>query len=251
MFFGKRGRAAASQSAGAQVMQQHAPQQVTQQPPQQLRVLPAELWDDGPVGKLLRDLGMSPDDESNLVPTGASIDARVARDRARHEAKLAEINRDVAQRTGGGSVMPFFLIPEPCWNGDMGTFFMARLRFFPYDDWNVLFLPADERTAKIMNAPVCPYGEIPGAVDLVQSFVRRVGDEIGRRACRGGPDPQFRGAGGSRGFRARRRVGACGLYRQPHRRQMGSAEIMEAIAGRHVACSLHERSDMRDRHRRG
>lgn len=173
MFFGKRGRAAASQSAGAQVMQQHAPQQVTQQPPQQLRVLPAELWDDGPVGKLLRDLGMSPDDESNLVPTGASIDARVARDRARHEAKLAEINRDVAQRTGGGSVMPFFLIPEPCWNGDMGTFFMARLRFYPFDDWNVLFLPADERTAKIMNAPACPYGEIPGAVALVEEFIRR------------------------------------------------------------------------------
>ena len=179
MIFGKRGRAAGGQAAGAQAMQQHAPQQqvtppqvTQQQAPQQVRVLPAELWDDGPVGKLLRDLGMSPDDEANLVPTGASIDARVARDRAKHEAKLAEINRDVAQRTGGGPVMPFFLIPEPCWNGDMGTFFMARLRFFPFDDWNVLFLPADERTAKIMNAPLCPYGEIPGAVDLVQAFVR-------------------------------------------------------------------------------
>ena len=75
MIFGKRGRAAGGQAAGAQVMQQHAPQQAApqvsqQQAPEQLRVFPAELWDDGPVGKLLRDLGMSPDDESNLVPPG-------------------------------------------------------------------------------------------------------------------------------------------------------------------------------------
>lgn len=134
-------------------------------------MLPAELWQ-GEMGDLLRQIGMSPDGESNFVPTGASIEARIARDRATFEARLAEINRDIAQRSAGGRVLPFFLIPEPCWNGEMGAFFMARLQFFPYDEWNVLFLPADERTAKLLNAPVCPKGEIPGAVALVQDFVR-------------------------------------------------------------------------------
>jgi hypothetical protein len=148
MFFGKRKNASSeAQTGGAQAAQQQAPQQ--QAPPQQeqrQRVFPAELWQ-GEMGDLLRQIGMSPDDESNFVTTGASIDERVARDRAKFETKLAELNRDVAQRSAGGSVLPFFLIPEPCWNGEMGTFFMARLQFFPYDEWNVLFLPADEQSS--------------------------------------------------------------------------------------------------------
>jgi len=167
MLFGKR-KKSVDEAAQPQVR----PQQVPLQPEEPLRAFPAELWDDGEVGDILRKLGMSPDDESNLVMTGAMIDARVARDRAKFEARLEEINRDVAQRSAGGSVLQFFLIPEPCWNGEMGTFFMARLRFFPYDEWNVLFLPADERTAKFLDAPVCPRGEIPGAVEVVQQFVQ-------------------------------------------------------------------------------
>jgi hypothetical protein len=181
MIFGRRKNPSnEAQAAGAQApSKQVPPQQVPLQPDEPLRAFPAELWDDGEVGDILRKLGMSPDDESNLVMTGPMIDARVARDRAKFEAKLEEINRDVAQRSAGGRVLPFFLIPEPCWNGEMGTFFMARLRFFPYDEWNVLFLPADERTAKFMNAPVCPHGEIPGAVELVQSFVRDAEARLG------------------------------------------------------------------------
>jgi hypothetical protein len=160
--FGKRRAAlAAEQTSGARARSQQAPQQ---------KVFRDELWE-GEIGSLLRQIGMSPDDESNLVPTGASIDERIARDRARHEAKLADINREVAQRLPGARVMPFFLIPEPCWNGDMGTFFMGRLAFFPYDDWNVLFLPADERTASVMNLPVCPRGEIEGVIRIVQQMI--------------------------------------------------------------------------------
>src|SRR5258708_2082127 len=116
------------------------------------RIIPAELWD-GELGDLLRPIGKSPDDESNLLPTAASIDARIAHDRAAHEARLAEINRDVTQRTGG-RVKPYFLFSDPCWNSEGGTFLMARLQFYPYDAWNVLLLPEDERTAKILNLPV-------------------------------------------------------------------------------------------------
>jgi hypothetical protein len=131
----------------------------------QQRIIPAELWD-GELGDALRSIGKHPDDEANLVPTGASIDARVARDRSIHEARLAEINREVARQTGG-RVAPFFLFGESVWNSEIGSFLMARLKFFPFDHWNVLFLPADERTAAMLNLPVCPRDEIPGTLDVI------------------------------------------------------------------------------------
>src|SRR5262245_49456577 len=170
MFFGKR-KATSSQAPAAApaARREMAPAPQPQETRQQ--VFPAELWQ-GEMGDFLRQMGMNPDDEANFVQTGASIDARVARDRATHEAKLEEVNRDIQRQVPGGRMLPFFLIPEPCWNGDMGAFFMARLRFFPYDDWNVVFMPADERTAKALNAAMHPGYVVPGAVELVQSFVQ-------------------------------------------------------------------------------
>jgi len=166
MVFGRRNASQAQAAAPAARPQPAAQPQETRQ-----QVFPAELWQ-GEMGDFLRQMGMNPDDEANLIPTGASFDERVARDRERHEAKLDQVNRDVQRQLPGGRMLPFFLIPEPCWNGDMGTFFMARLRFFPYDDWNVVFMPADERTARALNARMHPGYVVPGAVELVQSLVK-------------------------------------------------------------------------------
>jgi hypothetical protein len=143
----------------------------------QPRAIPAEAWET-PLGDSLRSLGMGPDDASNLIPTPDSINARLDRDREKHQAKLAEINRDVAQKTGGGSVRPFFLIPDPCWNGETAVFLMMRLELFPYDDWNVVFLPADERTAAAMNAPMHPNGNIPAFVTAAEKFMRDAEAEL-------------------------------------------------------------------------
>ena len=104
-------------------------------------------------------------------PREESVDARVERDRARLEAKLAEINRDVERQTTGGRVRPYYLFGEPCWNGELGRFLMMRLQLFPYDDWNVVFLPEDERTAQLMDLPVHPGGPIPGSVEIVGQLV--------------------------------------------------------------------------------
>jgi len=126
--------------------------------PSQPEIFPAELWQ-GEIGEMLRAAGFSHDDPSNFAPTPESIDARVARDKLAHEAKLAELNRDVAARTNGGAMQAFFLIPEPCWNGEMGDFLLRRLQMSPYEDWNVAFLPADERTASMLGLPRHPLGE--------------------------------------------------------------------------------------------
>jgi hypothetical protein len=126
--------------------------------PSHPQVFPDELWE-GEIGEILRATGFSPDDPSNFAPTPDSIDARVARDKLAHEAKLADVNRDVAARTDGGEVQAFFLIPEPCWNGEMGDFLLRRLQMSPYEDWNVAFLPADARTASMLGLPRHPLGE--------------------------------------------------------------------------------------------
>jgi hypothetical protein len=134
------------------------------------KIFPDELWE-GKTGELLRAIGMKPDDESNFVPTKESIDARIARDKAAHDARWAELNRDIAARTSGGSVQPFFLIPEPCWNGELGDFLVVTLKLSPYQDWNVTFLPADQCTGSMMNMPVHPNRDDPDMVGYAMGFV--------------------------------------------------------------------------------
>ena len=126
--------------------------------PSQPQIFPDELWQ-GVMGETLRAAGFRPDDPSNFAPTPESIDARIARDKLAHEEKLAEINRDVAARTNGGAMLAFFLIPEPCWNGEMGDFLLRRLQMSPYEDWNVAFLPDDTPTASMLGLPRHPLDE--------------------------------------------------------------------------------------------
>jgi len=190
MPFGKRVSAPPTQPEipeQAATPQQTAPQQSASQlaslpgaPQPGQKIFPDELWE-GQTGELLRAIGMKPDDESNFVPTKESIDARIAHDKAAHEARGAELNRDVAARTSGGSVRPFFLIPEPCWNGDLGDFLVVTLKLSPYQDWNVAFLPADECTASMMNLPVHPDRDDPEVVKLAMGFVTAARDHY--KAC--------------------------------------------------------------------
>lgn len=136
------------------------------------RVIPAAMWD-GESGDMLRQLGMSPDDESNLVPNQQSLEQRLVEGRAKLEAKLARLNDDISRRTNGGSVRPFFLLPDPCWNGEMGHLLMMRLDLCPYDDWNIAFLAADERTALKLDAPIHPNGNLPAFVKASAEFLER------------------------------------------------------------------------------
>jgi hypothetical protein len=143
--FGKRkvpiGQPAVEQEPANQTQAGQAPPDAPQPEHQQGKVLPDEVWQ-GKTGDMLRMLGMSPNDPSNLVPDANSVNARLDRDRAKFEARLAEMNRTVAERVPGGQMRGFSLLPDPCWNGEMGQLLMMRLELFPYDDWNMIFLPA-------------------------------------------------------------------------------------------------------------
>lgn len=136
------------------------------------RVLPAEVWE-GKTGAFLRDLGFDPNDESNFVPNAASINARLEEQRAAFEAKLARVRQQISSKIKGAEIKPFSLIPDPCWNGEMGHLMTMRLGLFPYEDWNIAFLPADERTALIMNAPPHPHRDIPAFVEATTKFLAK------------------------------------------------------------------------------
>ena len=183
MPFGKRVGASVAQPATPRAAPQQSASQLASLPgaPQPgQKIFPDQLWE-GQTGEILRAIGMQPDDESNFVPTQESTDARVARDKAAHEARWAEINRDVAARTCGGSMRPFFLIPEPCWNGELGDFLIVTLKLSPYQDWNVAFMPADQCTGSMMNLPVHPDGDDPEVVKFAIGFVTAARDHY--KAC--------------------------------------------------------------------
>jgi hypothetical protein len=147
-----------------------APVTTPQNPHGQRKAIPEEIWN-GEHGAFLRELGMSPDDAANLVPNANSLNARIKRDRAAFEEKLARYNLDIGRRTNGGAVKGFSLLPDPCWNGEFGQLLMARLDLFPYDEWNMAILPCDMETAQALNAPPHPGQNIPAFVENSRRFM--------------------------------------------------------------------------------
>lgn len=109
---------------------------------------------------------------ANATPAHA-LRERLEAGKCAIEANLMRANDDIARRTGGGSLRPFFLLPDPCWNGAMGQFLMQRLGLFPYDDWNIALLPVDERTAFMLDAPMHPDGNLPAFEKASAKFLAR------------------------------------------------------------------------------
>ena len=66
----------------------------------------------------------------------------------------------------------FSLLPDACWNGELGRFLMMRLDLFPYDVWNMVLLPADAATAEALDMPPHPNGDEPVFVAKATEFLR-------------------------------------------------------------------------------
>jgi hypothetical protein len=139
-------------------------------PPPRQKVFPDDVWE-GKTGDFLRLLGKSPDDEPDLVPDNHPVNERLARDRARHEEKLADINARIRERFPDAAMRPFSLLPDACWNGELGHLLMCRLELFPFDDWNMIFLPSDMKTAEALELPVHPGRDISDFVDTAMQFL--------------------------------------------------------------------------------
>ena len=134
------------------------------------KVLPDQVWD-GKNGDMLRILGMSPNDESNLVPNAASLNAAIERSKAAHEASFADAVRRVRSTMPSAHILPFFLVPDSAWNGPSGVFLMGHLNLFPYDAWNVVYLAGDERTAMVLDLAPHPGKDVPAFVKASEEFM--------------------------------------------------------------------------------
>ncbi len=122
------------------------------------RAIPKAIWD-GPHGKMLSELGMSPDDPANLMPTPELMSARADAVFAEQERFLAALNK---QLPDGLEVIPWAMIPWSCWSGPQAAFLMVTCHYFPAHPWNSFMLAANERTSQALGLPVHPRAALPG-----------------------------------------------------------------------------------------
>jgi hypothetical protein len=134
------------------------------------KVFGDELWQ-GEHGNMLRMLGLSPDDESNLVPNAASVNAEIDKRKAAHDVALADAQQRVRSTLKDAEIRSFSLIPDAVWNSPAGAFLMMNLQLYPHDDWNIMYLAADERTALVLDLAPHPNGDVPAFVQASQEFM--------------------------------------------------------------------------------
>lgn len=91
------------------------------------RVFPKELWD-GDAGDLLREVGMSPDDPGNVLPTQQSIQAEFDKQIGQQNAFIEKVNSDLG---GRAKVIPFALLPFTLWSGRHSNFLLITCEFYP------------------------------------------------------------------------------------------------------------------------
>lgn len=166
MSFGKKPPSALQPSAAPAP----PPPPPSSDPHNRRKVFPDEVWQ-GKSGAMLRELGFSPNDESNLVPNGSSINAKLVDGKSRIDARHAQAQANAQALLRDAQLRPFYLIPDPIWNSDAGTFLMTSLDLYPYDDWNVIFLAADQRTALVMDIALHPNGNVPAFVTATEKFM--------------------------------------------------------------------------------
>jgi hypothetical protein len=141
---------------------------------------------------LLRATGIDPDGPENVFPSQHDIDERLAKGRAALDQRLEEVHKNLAAQVGPEIRMrPFLLIPESCWQGRTGDFLMKFLDFYPYDSVNVAFLPADQLTSAIMDAPLHPGAEIQVFVDTARKFIAECDGRVAQAASTAGLTGEF------------------------------------------------------------
>lgn len=131
------------------------------------RVIPKEIFD-GPTGAFLREIGFSPDDASNLMPTQHSVQAKANALEAEREDFVAGVNRALP---AGCMVIPWALIPYRVWQGERAGFLMLTCDLYPASLFNTMLLPADAASAHTLGLPEHPRGPVDGIDDAAVRFL--------------------------------------------------------------------------------
>jgi hypothetical protein len=125
---------------------------------------PASATPDSPASRQAPPFVVDPR-ETNLSPD-SSDQARVAM-----EARHAQLQLSTESLLPGAKMRPFLLIPDSCWDGPTGTFLMKTLDLYAHDNWNVMFLAADERTAAALDIALHPNSAIPAFVQAAERLM--------------------------------------------------------------------------------
>jgi hypothetical protein len=119
----------------------------------------------GKHGDMLRALGLSPDDDANIIPDAAEFDRRIQQSLARQDARRTEIEAELLRKHGHNAIRPFFILAEPVYNSQLGQWLVRLMNLLPYDDWNIVYLPMDRETQAAMDGlPLHPRQSI-GPID--------------------------------------------------------------------------------------
>ena len=80
------------------------------------------------------------------------------------EARGLELQRTTRSVFAGAQMRPYFLIPASCWEGLVGKFLTTTLELYQHDNWNVMFLAADEATSSALDIALHPNAELPAFI---------------------------------------------------------------------------------------
>jgi hypothetical protein len=140
----------------------------------------------------LKALGIAPDGPENVIPSQDDIDERLAKGRANLDRRIEVLHKNLASPIGPEIRMrPFWLIPESCWQGEIGDFLLKFLDFNPYDNWNVAFLPADQLTSLIIGAPLHPDAEIPAFAAASEELIAECANRVAQATMKAGQTGEF------------------------------------------------------------
>jgi hypothetical protein len=155
----------------------NAPPAASSMPQSQPRPAPA-IFDELPEEAAPSAI-IPPANNSAKPLTAYEMKERLDEGRLRFEARSEDMTRRARERYARAEIRPFCLIPASYWNGKGGELLASHLALFPFDDWNVAFLAADEASAAMLDLPVHPGTAGPAANETVGKMLAEADLQLG------------------------------------------------------------------------
>lgn len=118
-------------------------------------------------GPWLNEMGFHKDSARNLVPDKAEYARRLKRSAQIQSERWRDTAAALVARHGSGAIKPFFLFEEQIFHSETGDWLVRVLDLYPYDRWNVTYLPTDATTARALGLPLHPDITIPVIADAI------------------------------------------------------------------------------------
>jgi hypothetical protein len=141
-------------------------------------VVPPGMWDDPANAGFFARIGAKPDDPDNLRVTHDDVRRMIEQGRKAVDERIFKMKaKALADGHGEVHLGMFWLIQEPCWNGEVGDFLIYQLKLNPYEEWNTI-IAGDERAVRLLNIPLHPGGVIPYLAEGGEKILLQLRDKL-------------------------------------------------------------------------